>query len=303
FLDTLTPQSKVVLELSSFQLQDLTKSPHIAVMLMTTSEHLDYHKDRDEYLDAKRSSIKYQTAADIAVLNSDYEATKKSADFTKATVYWVTRFGETQRGCFVRNGDIIYRNGGKDTHIIPANHIFIPGQHNLENVCAATVVAMQSGVSPKNIAAVLQEFRGLVHRIEFVREVHGVKYYDDSFATTPESAIAAVQAFPKNPKVLILGGSSKGADFTTLGGVIAKEDIRGIVGIGVEWEKMKQQFPATFPFPVIEGCQNMKEIIVAAKKLAKPGDVVLLSPACASFGMFTNYKERGNLFKEEVNLL
>ncbi len=329
FLDTLTPQSIVVLELSSFQLEDITKSPHIAVVLMITSEHLgkdtlgtqNYHEDIAAYVAAKRNILTHQSSSDFAILNRDYPATNESDIHTEAKVFYVSREREVEEGCFVKDGKIMVRGsqvpqvswgetargtrGTLDTRdtfsIIDTKDILLPGAHNLENVCAAVMAAMLAGVSKEDIAFVLKTFKGLEHRLELVGEVDGVKYYDDSFSTTPETAIAAIQAF-KNPEVIILGGSRKGSDFSELGKVIVNaKNIRAIIGIGVEWERIKEEISKYNPnIFMIEGAKDMPTIIQAAAKIAQP---VLLSPACASFDMFKNYKERGNLFKKEVKKL
>jgi UDP-N-acetylmuramoylalanine--D-glutamate ligase len=166
------------------------------------------------------------------------------------------------------------------------------------------MAAYLSGVSVQDIGIVLHTFKGLEHRLELVAETNGVKWYDDSFSTTPETAIAAIEAF-SSPEILILGGSPKGSDFTELGQIIGKaSNIKAIIGIGVEWERMKSQFPTSnFQFPIVEGAEDMATIVKAAEKIATPGDVVLLSPACASFGMFKNYKDRGAQFKRIVQTL
>jgi UDP-N-acetylmuramoylalanine--D-glutamate ligase len=304
FLDKLTPDSVAVLELSSFQLADLHKSPHIAVMLMVTSEHLDYHKDIYEYVEAKRNILRYQNTDDFAVLNKDYPASNESDIHTDGQILFVSRENEVEQGCFVKNGTVILRQSGKDTGIIDTKDIVLPGKHNWENVCAAVMAATLAGVSKEKIVAVLKTFKGLEHRLELVATVRGVRYYDDSFSTTPETAQAAIEAFA-DPEVLILGGSSKNSDFTLLGEVIGKaENIKAIIGIGQEWERMREQFSISkFPFPIYEGCNNMEEIVSKAAEIAEPGDVVLLSPACASFDMFKNYKDRGDQFKKAVKTL
>lgn len=323
FLDTLTDLSWVVLELSSFQLQDLHKSPNIAVMLMVTSEHLDYHKDTLEYVAAKRNILKHQSASDFAILNRDYPATNESDIHTNAQVYYVSREREVPQGAYVRDGKVILRvprvpqvsqvprgdQKARDTFVVATNDMLLPGRHNWENVCAAVAAASLAGVRMGSIVQVLKTFKGLEHRLELVREVGGVRFYDDSFSTTPETAIAAIEAFTE-PEILILGGSSKGSDFRQLGRVIRDaKNIKAIIGIGIEWERMKKQFQISnfplreaskFQIPIIEGAKDMNTIVLAASKIAEPGDVVLLSPACASFDMFTNYKDRGNQFKHEV---
>ena len=307
FLDKLNEQSVAVLELSSFQLQDLKKSPHIGVMLMTTSEHLDYHKDLPEYIESKRNLLRFQDKEDFAIINKDYVASRESDILTNGGIFQISREDEVSQGCYVKDGKVIisFAYGAfnkKTVDIVKTSDILLPGEHNFENVCAAVMAAYLAGVTKQNIAQVLKTFKGLEHRLELVREVKGVRYYDDSFSTTPETAIAAIKAF-KEPEILILGGSSKRSDFKHLGEVILNaSNIKAIIGIGEEWIRIKFELPNS-KIPVVEGCRNMKEIVKEAIKLAEKGDVVLLSPACASFGMFKNYKDRGNKFKEEVGKL
>ncbi|OGH18207.1 MAG: UDP-N-acetylmuramoylalanine--D-glutamate ligase [Candidatus Levybacteria bacterium RIFCSPHIGHO2_12_FULL_38_12] len=341
FLDTLNAHSKVVLELSSYQLEDLTKSPHIAVILMVTQEHLapdkkeladqNYHESLEEYVNSKRNILRFQTKDDFAILNRDYPATHESDTHTKGRIYQVSRERECEEGCFVRNGKVILRILGKlgtsvnqklrnsdnqtslnyrstessefsEVEIIDTRDILLLGKYNWENVCAAVMAAKLAGVSTKAIVSVLREFRGLEHRLELVGEVGGVKYYDDSFSTTPETAIAAIEAF-KEPEILILGGAHKGSDFTELGRVISsKKNIKAIIGIGLEWPRIKEsiKYHVSNIKYMIEGAKDMKTIVTTASKIAEPGDVVLLSPACSSFDMFPNYKVRGEQFKNEV---
>ena len=242
FLNTVSDHSIVVLELSSFQLQDLTKSPHIAVMLMVTSEHLDYHKDLYEYIDAKRNILKHQVSGDFAIVNRDYIASNESDVHTNGKVFYVSRERNTDEGCFVRDREAIWlRRDGKEEKIIEVKDIALLGKHNLENVCAAAMAASLSGATTDDIASVLRLFKGLEHRLELVAEVKGVKYYNDSFSTTPETAIAAIEAFSE-PEILILGGSSKNSDFTELGRVIRDaKNIKAIIGIGKEWVRIKSE--------------------------------------------------------------
>ncbi len=353
FLDKLNPQSIMVLELSSFQLQDLTRSPHIAVMLMTTSEHLDYHKNTEEYVRAKRNILKFQTAGDFAILNKDYPASRESDIHTNAKMFYVSRDNKVEEGCFVEDGKIIVRldfsdlprlsddarssfskssttlrslnerrhpslkfNQSKSTspfsssesgqiieiELMDTKKILLPGEHNLENVCAAVMASILSGVSKENIVKVLKTFKGLEHRLELVAEINGVRFYDDSFSTIPETTIAAILAF-KEPEILILGGSSKNSDFTELGRVISdSKNIKAIIGIGLEWPKIKLKIKNE-KLKIVEGLKTMKDIVKTVFELAEAGDVVLLSPACASFDMFKNYKDRGDQFKREVSKL
>ncbi|MBI4097103.1 MAG: UDP-N-acetylmuramoyl-L-alanine--D-glutamate ligase [Candidatus Levybacteria bacterium] len=319
FLDKLEKDSWVVLELSSFQLQDLHKSPHIAVLLMVTSEHLDYHGDTAEYVDAKRNILRFQKPEDFAIVNRDYVASHESDIYTDGKVLQVSRErGVLEEGSFLRDKAIWIRQNGNEKKIIDIKDVRLPGKHNLENAAAAALAALLAGVSIEHIRKTLNTFTGLEHRLEFIKEVNGVRYYDDSFSTTPETAIAAIEAFDA-PEVLILGGSSKKSDFSELGAVINKsKNIKAIIGIGVEWERIKAEIEnyssseasaesrssspqgRTIMPVLIEGAKDMKTIVAAASKIAQPGNVVLLSPACASFDMFKNYKDRGEQFKKEV---
>ncbi len=304
FLEKLTPNSWVVLEMSSFQLADLEKSPHIAVMLMVTSEHMDYHKDHNEYIDAKRNILSHQTDNDFAIVNRDYPPSNESDILTNGKVYYVSREREVEEGCFALGNQVILRTNGNSIPIIDTRELLLRGDHNQENVCAAAIAAYLAGVRAGTIIKTLQSFKGLEHRIELVSRINGVEYYNDSFSTTPETAIAAIKSF-QNPEILILGGSSKQSNFEELGKVIGEsENIKAIIGIGEEWAKIKAEIKNVRPETlIIEGADSMEKIVLAASKLAIPGDVVVLSPACASFGLFKDYKDRGNQFKEQVNRL
>ncbi len=327
FLDKLNKQSIAVLELSSFQLQDLNKSPFIAVMLMTTSEHLDYHGDTREYVEAKRNILRFQTNKDFTILNRDYPATNESDIHTAGKIFYVSRERIVELGCFVKDGIVKLRYDERlgrlsrahiiEKKVIDIENIKLRGKHNLENVCAAVMAATLAGATLDGIRKVLRSFKGLEHRFELIREVGGVKYIDDSFSTTPETAIAAIEAF-KEPLILILGGSSKKSDFTELGQVISKaKNIKAIIGVGDEWKRIKSQISSVSrriksqsynsnlksEILLIEEARDMETIVKAAVKIAAKGDVVLLSPGCASFGMFANYKDRGAQFRKEVDKL
>jgi len=337
FLDKLTLESWVVLELSSFQLEDLSfprrqesrdprvkpeddienraimGKPHIAVILMITPEHLgidsvgtaNYHESMEEYVSAKRNIVRNQTDKDYVIINRDYPASLESDVYAQGKMYQVSREREAAGdGCFTRQGRVIIRKDGKEEDVIEVSEILLPGKHNYENVCAASMAADLAGVSLGSIASAIRQFKGLPHRLDLVKEVKGVRYYDDSFSTTPETAIAAIEAF-EDPEILILGGSHKDSDFTELGKVISeRQNIKAIIGIGVEWERVKMHLQmANSKWQIVENCKSMEEVVQKAAEIAEPGDVVLLSPACASFGMFRDYKERGELFKAEIKRL
>ncbi len=301
FLEKLDKDSWVVLEMSSFQLQDLTKSPHIAVVLMITSEHLDYHKDVYEYIESKRNILKYQVEGDFAIINSDYIASNESDLHTQGKVYFVSREREVEEGCFALANEIFLRVKGNTIPVIDTRELLLRGNHNHENACAATMAAYLAGVKVRTLTKVLESFKGLEHRLELVDTINGVEYYNDSFSTIPETTIAAIKSF-KNPEILILGGSSKQSNFEELGEVIGSaENIKAIIQIGEEWSRIKAEIKNVRPETlIIEGAKNMEQVIAAASKIAVPGDVVLLSPACASFDKFKNYKDRGEQFKNEV---
>jgi UDP-N-acetylmuramoylalanine--D-glutamate ligase len=305
-LPKLNKNSWVVLEMSSFQLMDLTESPRVAVTLMVTSEHLDWHGSVEEYRDAKANIVRFQKKDHFAILAADYPASAGYAKFTKAKIFFFSRrFSGIKKGTFVRDGVFWFSDGKKMEKICATSDLQIPGEHNWENVGATITVARLLKISKAVIAKTVREFKGLEHRLEFVVEKKGVRYYNDSYATTPETTIAAIRAFPNQPKILILGGSSKQSDFRELGKVISKsKSIKAIIGIGVEWPRIKAEIRREARgarregIKIFEDCKNMKEIMGAVKKVAAPGDVVLLSPACASFGMFKNYSDRGKQFKE-----
>lgn len=302
-LPKVTKDSLVVLELSSFQLIDLTRSPHITVVLMITSEHLNWHLNLKEYTQAKESIVKFQNKNDFAVINTDFEISKSFSTKTKAKVFFVSTVEKTN-GIYIHHDKVISQIG-KSGEIMSSKAIFIPGRHNLQNVVAATAVAKILNVSDPNIRKVLKTFKGLSHRLQFVAEINGIKFYNDSFSTTPETTIAAQEAF-KNPKILILGGSSKKSDFAKLGQKMTHDQtIKALILVGQEAGRIKQSLfqAGGFDGRIIEGCQNMPQIVYQARRLAQSGDVVILSPACASFDMFKNYQDRGEQFIRQVKKL
>ncbi len=299
FLDKLTEKSVVVLELSSFQTFTMEKGVDMAVILMTTSEHLDYHKDTDEYVDAKLNLVRKLKTSGSVCVNIDYPNSLAIGEKSGKRYFQVSLHRAVDRGAYVKDGMFLWADGKKIEEISSVTSLHIPGKHNWENALSAIVAVKKYGVSNSAIQKALSSFTGLPHRIELVADIEGVRFYDDSFSTTPETTIAAIRSF-QEPKILILGGSSKNSDFTDLGEEISKsESIRAIIGIGIEWDRIKSQIPNP-NIQCIVGCQNMQEIVAAAWNVTEPGDVVLLSPACASFDMFNNYKERGEQFKKWV---
>lgn len=284
----------VVYELSSFQLQDLHTSPHIAVILMVTSDHLDYHKNLSEYYEAKSAIAKFQTPKDFCVINADVPASVQIGDLSPGQKIFFSRKNQVKNGCFFNNQHIVFTESNFKLSI---QNFLLKGQHNIENISAAILVARLLNVGFPEIETVLQKFKGLEHRLELVTEKNGVKYYNDSFSTTPETAIAGINAFTE-PLIVILGGSSKNADFKELGQVISEtKNVKAVILIGEEAKNLEPNIRRP-DVQILKGAQNMGEIFKQIRQTAKAGDVVLLSPACASFGMFKNYKERGEQFKK-----
>lgn len=297
-LPKLTEQSWVVLELSSFQLQDADKSPHLAVVLFITSEHLDYHHDTEEYIRAKSNVVRYQKKNDFAVLNADNPVSSSFALLTEAKVFYFSR-RQKVNGSYVKNNKIFLFN-----HLIgEVEKLQLLGSHNWENVCAAITASWLAGADISSIRKATFSFSGLEHRLELVRKLKRVSFYNDSFSTTPETAIAAIQAFRK-PIVLIAGGSEKGSDYCQLGKEIRKSSVKTIILIGQTAAQIKKVVQkAGFHGKIIYKPVGIKKIVKVAFEESEPGDIILLSPACASFDMFKNYKDRGEQFKKYAKAL
>lgn len=302
FLDDLGTDSLAVLELSSFQLQDLTRSPRIAVLLNTTSDHLDYHSDVFEYRDAKSSLLKYQEKEDFAILNRDYEYFDYYSAMVRGRTFLVSREIRVFDGAYVENGGIYFARDGESEFIMKTSDVGLLGAHNLENVLPAVCVGGILGISGANIAKAVREFRGLPHRIEFVREVKGVRFYNDSCSTNPETSIAAVKAFTE-PLTLIAGGSEKGADFARWGEELcARPNLRTVILIGKTADKLEESLMNACGDKLLRILRrpDLDEAVLDAYSGSEPGSVVLLSPGCASFDMFKNYKDRGEAFTRTV---
>lgn len=295
FLDKVKKDDLVVLELSSFQLQDLTKSPHIGVATMIEPEHLDYHKDFDKYFLSKSNLFKYQKTDDIAVYNINNQGSKKLADFSKAKKIAYGINNKNTDGARLAE-DKLYFNF---QYIADKSQVKLKGDHNLENVLAA-IAATHEYVNDANVLSrAIGSFESLPHRLEFIGKINGVSYYDDSIATTPSATIAAIRSFDK-PKILILGGSDKGVKFDELAREIMRSNVRKVIAIGKMADQISSDLKKVGYTDIILGAKDMQEIVGLAKESAREYDVVLLSPACASFDMFANYVDRGDQFKKEV---
>lgn len=303
-LPKLTTKSYVVLELSSFQLIDMTKSPNISVVLNITTDHMDWHKDRKEYIEAKTQIVRHQRQNDFAVLNYDYSDSKSFEKLTNAKTFNFSR-SKKVNGCYVDNGKIKLNVEDKIYDVGNANKLLLRGEHNWENVCAAVCASYLTGASIDSIKQTVFSFKGLEHRLELVDTVNGVSFYNDSFSTNPQTTIAAIQSF-KEPTTLILGGSDKGLDYDELGKVIAgSKSINAVILIGsisgiIKKSILKYGYKETL---IDIGSPSMSEIVNRCIEITPKGGVVLLSPATASFDMFKDYKDRGKQFKEAVKKL
>jgi UDP-N-acetylmuramoylalanine--D-glutamate ligase len=309
-LDKITDQSWVVMELSSFQLQEITKSPHIAVVLMITSEHLDYHATTTEYVDAKRNILRFQTPQDYAVINRDYLASNESDIHTNGQIYHVSIEREVDEGCFVKDKKIIVReefaqNQNYNEEIIDVKDIKLLGKHNLENACAAIMAASLAGVSKEAMISVLKTFTGLEHRLEYVATVYGVVYYNDSLSTVPEATIAGLETFDGNVETLIAGGHDRGKDYKELGEYIAKSTIQTLILFLPSGARIWEAIVAAGGENNIKKhtVTSMHQAVFLASEETSSGKICLMSPGAASFGTFKNYKDRGDQFKKEVKEL
>lgn len=279
FLPKMKKSDWVVLELSSFQLEDLAVSPHVSVITNFYKEHLapadphnpNYHKSLKTYWEAKVNIVKFQKKGDCSILNKNLEARIKKLEFKGRVVY----FTKSE---------------------LPSKLL---GEHNRENIAAAVEVAKIIKIKNEIVKKAVAKYKGLEHRLEFVKEIGGVRYYNDSFATTPESSITALKSFD-DPIILLAGGADKGADFKQFAKEIKKRVKFLVLLDGIATPRIKSELEA-IGFLEMQSVSNIKDALALAKKKAEPGNVILLSTACASFGMFKNYKERGRLFKEEVD--
>ena len=290
----------VVAEVSSFQLETIeTFQPRVAAVLNITPDHLDRHGDFAAYVDAKARIFLNQTAADCAVLNADDVPTAALASRTRAHVLWFSRQRALAHGVFVRHGWVAAKLNGHVEEIMPLGEIGLRGQHNVENVLAATACALWLGLPAAAIRRAVGRFRAVEHRIEFVRDLRGVQFYNDSKGTNVDSSIKALESFSERV-VLIAGGKGKGQDFTPLAAA-ARGRVGHVVTIGEDGPKIAAAMSAAGV--AASAAPTMAAAIDAARAQAGPGDVVLLSPACASFDMFNNYEHRGDLFKKLVGIL
>ncbi|MGA3034144.1 MAG: UDP-N-acetylmuramoyl-L-alanine--D-glutamate ligase [Terracidiphilus sp.] len=297
-VDESTDNTWSVLEVSSFQLESTVEfHPAIAVILNITPDHLDRHGTFENYAQAKERIFAAQDASDHVVLNADNSRTAQAAAHTCSPVYWFSIEHPVSPGAWVEDGWVVYRAvaGGPVEQIMPLGKIPLKGEHNVENVLAAVCAARLAGAPAEVIARAVEKFQSVEHRLEFVATINGVEFYNDSKATNVDATAKAVAAFPGGIH-LILGGKDKGSDYTTLSPLL-RARVRAVYTIGSAAAKIESQLGGVTS---IQPCGTLANAVGAAASAARPGEVVLLAPACSSFDQFENYEERGRVFKQLV---
>jgi len=301
-LNEMLPEDILVLELSSFQLIDMDVSPDISVITNVTPNHLDIHSSYEEYIDAKRKIFENQNESGIVVLNHDNEITRNLARLVNGKVKFFSRETKLDNG-IILDGDIIKKCEDRvRKHILNTNEVHLRGKHNFENICTA-IAATESFVDMSNIVEAVMEFKGVEHRLEFIREIDGVKWYNDSIGSSPTRTIAGLNSFDEEI-VLIAGGYDKNLDYTPLAKPIV-DKVKTLILIGQTAEKIyiavKEELDKQNKFLDVHFCDDLKQTVILANRYSKPGQIVLFSPASASFDMFKNFMERGEKFKDIVN--
>lgn len=299
------PSDFAVVELSSFQLMTMDQSPHIAVVTNLAPNHLDVHRSMGEYISAKENIFLHQGPNDRVILNADNEITRSFAGSVPGKLTFFSRREEPDgTAVFLREGTIYVRDERGERAVLPTGDILLPGDHNVENYMAA-IAAVNGLVSDETIRAFASEFSGVEHRIELTRTLKGVRYYNDSIASSPTRTMAGLKCFPEKV-ILIAGGYDKHIPFDNLGPAVI-EHVKRLILTGDTASKIRsavESAPEYSPgLPVIEEYHDFRDAVNAAYRAAQPGDVVLLSPACASFDKFKNFMERGNTFKQIVREL
>ena len=301
----ISPEDCVVLELSSFQLEWFPQtgvSPHVSVVTNIAQDHLDRHKTMQAYMAAKWPILANQCRDDWAILNAGCELLDAWRAEAPGRVFPFSSKQELSEGAFCREGSIIVAMDGRETAFAPIEALGLPGEHNLENALAGVAVCAVLGLAPAEVERGLRSFKGVEHRLELVAQIDGVRYFNDSKATTPDATIVALKSFDC-PIVLIAGGSGKGLSFNEMAAEFARR-ARGLVVVGATGEEIASCVRTASNGGVeAVACSSLEEAVLAAKGIAQPGDVVLLSPGDASYDMFNNYEERGDMFKHLVRSL
>ena len=298
YVEEIHSSDAAVVELSSFQLTGMTQSPHVAIVTNVAPNHLDWHTDMQEYIDAKLNLVSHQTANDRAILNLDNAITADYAAHCPAPVWQFSRRNKVEKGCWLNdNGDIIYSENGVDTTIMNAADIKIPGVHNIENYMAA-ISAVWGTVKPEVIKQFAKAFGGVAHRCELIRERNGVRWYNDSIGSSPSRTIAGLKAFSQKV-ILIAGGYDKHIPYDPLG-PIAAETVKAAILMGATAPAIEEAIRDNSDMPIYR-VSGMEEAVNTAAEIAMDGDIVFMSPASASFDMYKNFEVRGNHFRDLVN--
>jgi UDP-N-acetylmuramoylalanine--D-glutamate ligase len=304
YVEVMAPAHKVVMELSSFQLEMADSSPHLAAILNIAPDHLDRHASLIEYTQAKANILRFQDPSDWAVLGWEDAGAWSLAPSSSGHL---AGFGLVERegnGCFLRRGEIVVRVEGDEETICPSEWVKLPGKHNLRNALAATLLARLAGADAASIAQGISEFEGLPHRLELVRELKGVRYYNDSIATSPARTLAALASFSQ-PIVLLAGGRDKNLPLEDLGAAI-RQRVRLLILFGETAEKLEQAAVGgknSNALPQVVRVADLSQAVERAAERSRPGEVVLLSPAGTSFDMYRDYAERGEHFRTLVREL
>ncbi|HEX7284572.1 MAG TPA: UDP-N-acetylmuramoyl-L-alanine--D-glutamate ligase [Candidatus Angelobacter sp.] len=288
------PDTLSVLEISSFQLETIQQfQPWIAAVLNITPDHLDRHHTFQAYAEAKARIFENQKPDDFAVLNADDPACVALKDKVKAQLFWFSRKQPVENGAYLKGDQIVFRRNAQDQPVLSRSEIQLKGAHNLENVLAAVAMGMLAECMPEQVRRAVSEFRAVEHRLELVTTVNGVAFYNDSKATNVDATVKALESFPGNIHI-ILGGKDKGSDYTPLAPLL-RERAKQVYLIGAAAEKIASQVQGAAP---LARSGTLERAVRQAFEAAKPGDIVLLAPACASFDQFDNYEHRGRVFKE-----
>src|ERR1700677_257812 len=294
-VDQTKKNTVTVVELSSFQLELIdTFRPNVGLFLNLTPDHLDRHHTLKAYGDAKARIFENHAAEDAAILNADDAGAAHYAP-SKPQVFWFSRKQRVAQGAYLRGEEVVLRIDGEDHTVLRRGEIPLAGAHNLENVLAATIATKLAGAAVPAIAAGVRSFAGVEHRLEFVADINGVRYYNDSKATNVDATLKALDAFPGRI-LIILGRKDKDSDYTALQGPLREKAILALL-IGAAAEKIEKRIPGSV---AIERAGTLQRAVETAARTAHPGDIVLLAPACASFDQFENFEQRGRTFKALV---
>ncbi len=290
-----------IIEASSFQLEHTHYfKPKVSVITNITPDHISWHGSLENYIEAKKKIYINQDMEDYTILNYDDLTLRDLGRDIKSNIIWFSIKESLDKGVFIEDGYVVVRRDGKTTKILALNDIQIPGNHNLENILASIAIAWVMGVKIENMSKAVREFKGVEHRIEYVKTVDGMNFYNDSKGTNPDSTIKAIEAL-KSPIILIAGGYDKGSEYDQL--IQAFNDkVKTLILLGQTKDKISKS-AADLGFKDIHLVENMEEAVKIAYKLGEKEDNILLSPACASWGMYNNFEERGDDFKNIVNNL